>query len=349
MKRNKNLILTDIANANHSWNLYKEFAAIQCGEWEILSFGQSLKKGPRKALRILMYFLYPIYILARSRKYGIIFSHQQFYGLNLALWLDIFHLSKRSSIIISTFIYKPKKGILARIFDKYMRKTVCSKHIVSFIVRSSSEVSFYEEYFGIKDKFHYIPFAMYATAPKDITPQDPKYIFGIGRSNRDWDFLADSIKGTEYKAIIACDTYHVNESENKNVTVLTNCFGEEMHKLLAKCYVVVIPLKDTNISAGQMAFLEAMEYGKPVIVTRSNGVIDYIKDGHTGFLIENKHENLLSTLKQLYTNKEKYNYISKNAQEFVRTTLTPQKTDTQIAKLILNISNTLNNGINTHI
>ena len=65
---------------------------------------------------------------------------------------------------------------------------------------------------------------------------------------------------------------------------------------MAHCHCVVVPLKNRSVSSGQLVVLQAMALGKPVICTDSDGLKDYVQDGITGFLIDNRKESLLSAL-----------------------------------------------------
>ena len=53
--------------------------------------------------------------------------------------------------------------------------------------------------------------------------------------------------------------------------------------------------------------------GKPVISTDSSGMRPYVVDGYNGFFIENTKEDLLSALDKLYSDKDLYFQMSKNA------------------------------------
>lgn len=335
MKNKINYIITDLGNADTRWNLYKELCKLNCGEWQILSYGSKLKSGGRLMgrLRVLMYFLYPLTLVSKVRNAGIVFAHQQFYGLNLALYLRLLRWKNLPRIVVCTFIYKPKgSNFIGRFYHKYIKFILQSRCCKTIIVRSTTEIKYYEDLFEVRGKFAYVPFSMYSRAPHDVAPNEERYLLGIGRSNRDWKFLIDNLANTKYKAKIACDTYY--GSVNNNVEVLKDCFGDKMHQMLAKCYAVVIPLQDTNISAGQMVFLEAMEFGKPVIVTESTGVTDYIQNGDTGILIHNTKEELISAIEKLYNDNTFYRRLSKNAQVYVRATFTPQKSDERLASVI---------------
>ena len=63
-------------------------------------------------LRYFLYFFYSLYILLNSRNLKNIITTQQFYGLIVAFYLRLFHLKKRFSLTVLTFIYRPKNSFL---------------------------------------------------------------------------------------------------------------------------------------------------------------------------------------------------------------------------------------------
>src|SRR5690606_12641133 len=71
-----------------------------------------------------------------------------------------------------------------------------------------------------------------------------------------------------------------------NVEVRREIPWEEYLALLRGASMVVVPLSTELVPSGQVAILEAMGYGKPVITTRSVGTVDYVQHGATGLLYE---------------------------------------------------------------
>jgi glycosyltransferase involved in cell wall biosynthesis len=66
--------------------------------------------------------------------------------------------------------------------------------------------------------------------------------------------------------------------------------------------VVVVPLlADTDRSAGQQTYLNAMGRGKPVVVTDAPGVRDYVTDGETGLIVPNEPGALGDAVNRLLT------------------------------------------------
>lgn len=330
----KNLILVDFGpEQKYQFDKHLEKYTGIKSETKCKQSNQFHGGAVQNLLRFVCYFVYPLIWSFSYRKYNQIIGWQQFYGINYAFWLRVFHRKGRKNVNVMTFIYKPKGGFAGKIYDKYMRYAVTSKYINKLIVFSSKEVELYSNYFGIsKDRICYIPLGNDFNSVVANNDVADKYIFGTGRSNRDWDFVINSLNDTEYKVQIACDG--LNKVSSDNVTILDNCFFEETDKRMAEAYCVVVPLKDINVSSGQLVILQAMCYGKPVIATRCGGSCDYIEDGKTGILINNNQEELLAALEKLYSDKEFYKNISDNALNYYLANHTEEKMAENIAKAI---------------
>lgn len=69
-------------------------------------------------------------------------------------------------------------------------------------------------------------------------------------------------------------------------------------------FCVVIPLKDTTISSGQLVLLQALYMRKPIICTRGSGIADYLEDGRNALLVDNNKKAWLKAIERLYGDKE---------------------------------------------
>lgn len=266
----------------------------------------------KNIFRFAWYFLFPLCVVLQRKKYDKIIGWQQFYGFNFAFWSRLFNLKKNNELIVMTFIYRKKDGAIGKLYHKYMSYIVTSAYIDKFICFAKEECEYYSELFGLNnDKFVFVPLG--ESMFSDVSLSDEGYIFATGRSNRDYKFLVDALEGTNYKLTIVCDTFQYGS--NSNIVVLNDCYGTDMLKLMAKCHCVVVPLKELKMSSGQLVVLQAMSLGKPVICTKSDGIKDYVEDGITGILIENRKEQLLSALNCLYTNSETYKSMSEKARK----------------------------------
>lgn len=206
-------------------------------------------------------------------------------------------------------------GYLGKLYYRYFKWSIDNKYVDKIICFSSTEPQYYAETFSMPlAKFAYIPLGMARIDGVETVKGD--YVFSTGRSNRDYDFLTEALSKTGVKVRIACGGYVYNgDADTQNVDVLQSCYGKDMLEEMGHSFCVVIPLQDTHISSGQLVILQAMQLGKPVIVTENDTAKDYIDNGKNGFIIRKRKEELLDTLDKLKNDGQLYNTISANAQK----------------------------------
>jgi Glycosyl transferases group 1 len=112
---------------------------------------------------------------------------------------------------------------------------------------------------------------------------DPRH----GRSRdslRDYQPLLAAARQVEAPVTIASDELD-NETMPRNVRA-GPVSRERFAELAREATVVVVPIRaGIDRSAGQQTYLNAMALGKPVIVTDTPGVRDYIDDRETGLIV----------------------------------------------------------------
>ncbi|NKQ35564.1 MAG: glycosyltransferase family 4 protein [Chloroflexi bacterium] len=116
---------------------------------------------------------------------------------------------------------------------------------------------------------------------------DGDYILAVGQERRDYHTLLQAVAGTGLKLVIVAsslwsENVALPENVAANVTVLHNISSQQLRTLYAKARLVVTPLFDVPYAAGVNAVLEAMAMGRPLIVTRTTGISDYVVDDVTG-------------------------------------------------------------------
>ncbi len=299
MKERENVLLLDSA-PQPEWN-FRELLEKETGEkWKIWHINSHFSdSGFKKKLK---FFLFPLKILLHRKELGSILSYQQFYGLFLAFYSEIFHLKKRNRLVVTTFIYRPKQGWKGKLYHWFIRKAVCSEALDVIVCFSSTEPAYYAKLLQVPpEKFVYVPLGIgdLGRYSEEIPAPEKRFILSVGKSNRDYDFLVDALRDTPYQVRILSDTYFRKDTGD-NVRIYGNTFGEDYYRMLADCYCVVVPLQDVHVSAGQFVFLQAMMFGKPMITTASETVTDYITDGENGLIISKNKEELLECLQKLY-------------------------------------------------
>ena len=130
--------------------------------------------------------------------------------------------------------------------------------------------------------------------------------------------LARVFATLSYELHIVCDAEDALRGLGlaPNVAVLRKCYGKEYLEQIAGAELVVIPLKDSDISAGQMVLLQSMALGKTVVITRTPATEEYGKHLETLYFVEHgSMEELLRAVVRLKENPELRASIGRRAKE----------------------------------
>jgi len=111
------------------------------------------------------------------------------------------------------------------------------------------------------------------------------YILSVGQEQRDYETLRQGVAGTGLKLVVVASspwsTSRVQVSDAGNIEVLSGIPFTRLRDLYAGARLVVVPLYNVDYAAGVNSLLEAMAMAKPVIVSRTRGISDYVVDGET--------------------------------------------------------------------
>jgi len=145
------------------------------------------------------------------------------------------------------------------------------------------------------------------------TPGDDEwdYVLAVGNDERrDHELLIRVAAKIDVKVIIVTRR-KINTDLPSNVEILMGGWHEEaltdekLRNLYRNALLVVIPLIDSPQPSGQSVCLQAMACGKPVVLTRTEGLWSRTmmrKDENVVFVPPGNEKILLSTIKQLLKN-----------------------------------------------
>lgn len=313
MRINENLIVTD-TKPGKNWRFDEILGEYTGLSWMVSDGGLQYKLGTvrEKVKRYGNLIGFPFQLFINRKRIHNLIAWQQYYGLIYALYCMLFHVKKQNYCMIMTFIYRQRPGVLGYLQKIIAKKIVNSKYIDRILVFSNSEKDYYRQLFDITgNKFVSIKLGL-EDLTEGIKKGDSKgYILSAGRSNRDYDFLIHALADEKYQVKIVCDA--LSAGRIGNIQILDNVYYERFFQMIADCYCVVVALKDSEISSGQLVILQAMQFGKPVIVTRSKTVTDYITDGEEGFIIPKEKTKLMERIDLLFNDKNLYVRMCKKA------------------------------------
>ncbi len=294
--------------------------------------------------RYIMYFVFPLTIFFNHCKYDKIVGWQAFYGVVFAFYCRLFSVKKKNFLLIKNFTYKPKgDGLWGRFYYNWMRYIVKSGYIDIFICTSQTHCDYCARIFDEPaDRFVHLPFGI-EDFTKLLNPdelhQQENFILSLGRSNRDWDWLIDSLADSPYKVKIICDRLHRTDPP-ANIEILTNVWFADSFRYLAKCKIAVLPIKDRKIASGETVLLQTMSFGKPLVITRPSCLADdYVEDGVTGLIVDKKKEALIEAVRKLYEDQELYDKLAKRERQKYEAEHSIYKYGQYVGQAILNRQN----------
>lgn len=234
--------------------------------------------GRLRNLRLLL----ALRLLLKRGRYPLVVTTGNQVALYYGLLCRLLFLDSRQVV---TQLYLDERRGIARLHDPLMRWVL--KAARGVIVPSRGEVELVVQRFKVpRERIRFLPYHTNIIEPKDLGCREG-YIFAGGRNFRDYETLVQAVSGGEYRVVVVCGQDQLRDVEiPPNVEVRREIPWQEYVDLLRGACMVVVPLSTELVPSGQVAILEAMGYGKPVITTRSVGTVDYIQHGGNGLLYE---------------------------------------------------------------
>lgn len=190
---------------------------------------------------------------------------------------------RRTRIVLSPFIRTEKRSTLVDALHRAYYAFVLRAVDVA-IVHSRLEVARYQALFPrAATRFAFVPYGMgvedhaallAAAAP---APAEASVLVAAGKSGRDYATLVRAVHGLAAETRIICNYAPSLPAlpPGNAVRVLSDCHGVDYLREVANATIVIVPLAVADISAGQMAVIQAMALARPLIITDTPTVRDY--------------------------------------------------------------------------
>lgn len=267
-------------------------------------------------------------LIALYGKYdGVIILNPSFNWAWRCMVIKIFFLGKKRIVFFDMLLSKPR---LARDYLKAYIKRFVLKFVDKFIFLHK-DISGYNKYFGIKkSKCVYIPFkANNIDKIEEYQIVDNGYLLSCGASHRDYILLANSLK------LYPCETKIVlpepQLAEYNNSIIDETLFNEKVnivrhdfkpqtwYKIMAGCRAVVLPIRyDAIQCAGISVYLEAMAFGKPVIITEGSATKGLLTEETAAICPPNDPVALSEAIKRVMEDKNYRIRLSAKGSEYVK-------------------------------
>lgn len=126
--------------------------------------------------------------------------------------------------------------------------------------------------------------------PTDALEED--FVLSVGSENRDYATLVDAVLRTTLKLKVLSSSPWCRKTQpslsaaSGQVEFLPRVSYTEVRDLYQRARLVVVPLNDVEYAAGLSGVMEAFCMHKPLIVTASRGIADYVVDGQNACVVQ---------------------------------------------------------------
>lgn len=274
----------------------------------------------RRLSAYLADFYVPVLAIFQKNSYNIVISWQMRLGICYGILKRLFHVGRPPIHVIQDFHIN-----LTRNDRPYRLKTALMRLAIPgidyFFCTSREEEGIYSRMFGIEpSRIVFLPLteAPQGFSENNYPPGD--YIFSYGKSDRDFDTLLRAVAPLDKKTYILCPNYRPKEAMPENVVIISNHLPQgELDRWIGSSRLVVIPLVDYRIAAGQISMLEVMARGRPLIITENMATKEYGRHGETAlFFKAGDSQGLAEHICYLWNNRDAAEFMARKAREEAR-------------------------------
>lgn len=253
----------------------------------------------------------------------------------------VFAWSERAGIPMAGLrrLYRRRKPFAAMFtcWSQRQEKTIQSLNLWSTMDTIAVHCKSMKEHFihlgAPPEKINVIPYSIDHRffSPMEEVAQEPGLVLSLGEiRSRDYDSLFDAVDGLPLRLLVAASgAWYARQKETTirrnvppNVTLSRRYSLTKLKELYARSQFVVLPLYDEIYSAGATATLESMSMGRAVVAFRSRGIVDYIKDGETGLLVDpGDSAGMREAIRFLLDNPEEARRLGENGRALVESEL----------------------------
>jgi len=261
-------------------------------------------------------------------------------GLPLALLLKLTR-GRRDLIMFAQWTSRAKKAV-------FLRPLRADTHVRAMLYNSRSQMEDAAVRLGVpRAKLHHEPIPVDSRfwSPTGETVND--VICGVGVEGRDYPTLVEAVRGLDVKVelgiasptiagIAAARATGLGDGEVPANIRLSSPSMLELRSLYARSRFVVLPLLDRDYESGSTVVTEALSMGKAVIVTRTRGQRDLIRDREHGLQIPpNDPKALRMAIEHLTDHPEEAERMGRAGRALVEERHTLEKFVARIAALTL--------------
>jgi glycosyltransferase involved in cell wall biosynthesis len=226
---------------------------------------------------------------------------------------------RRPQVVIAHNLTTPRRRALQRA-TRWLRR------VDRVIVLCRSQANYLRDEAGLSDecvRFVYDKVDHRFYAPRGAPEEG--YVLAVGETRRDYPTLLEAVRALRVPMVLVASSPWTGDGAGPridpppNVSLRRGLSFPELRDLYDRASVVVVPLHGgLDFAAGVNGVLEAMAMRKPVVVTGTPGITDYVRDGQDARVVPaGDREAMRVAIHELLTDRDQAERLAANARAVV--------------------------------
>jgi glycosyltransferase involved in cell wall biosynthesis len=273
----------------------------------------------RKILHFYGYLEVAFQAIRKSRQGDVILCWNFIIGAFLSALCRLF--GKNRVILSLNMISHPKQGVVASLRSKIYNYAFAYPTFL-FTVNSAGTLHHYQAKYKFDSKRAFILPDPYLSTYKE-KPFDTSdgYVFCGGEAQRDWNTFCDAAKRLPHRSFVGVGRKKYmpkNITIPNNVTMYYDITESDFNRLLEQSAAVALPLL-SEMPAGLIVMYKAIFLSKPVIITRTSSIENYLKNEHSAILLPiGDTEGLAKAINKIIDDKTYAETLTLQAKEAIK-------------------------------
>ena len=158
-----------------------------------------------------------------------------------------------------------------------------------FVVHSEVERRAFSTWLDVPiERCVFVPLQYGGEVPHDIVPDDDDpFVLAVGSGHRDFATLFAALERLAYRTIVISSPRALaGFTPPACVEIREQVPREEIRRLVQRARVNAIPMTVDGVVGGTVTIVETMRHGRAPIITRRDGVEDYVTNEVSGLLVD---------------------------------------------------------------
>ena len=188
-----------------------------------------------------------------------------------------------------------------------------------FVVHTRREREIYAATLGFPiDRFQFVPIQYGGEIAPDAEDVDDPFVFATGSGFRDYATFFEAIGQLGYRTVVVSgERALAGLTPPPCVEIRNDMTRPEIHQMIRKARVNVVPLRTEGITAGGITIVETFRHGRGLVATDRPGLDDYIVDAKNSVTVRPYDAvDLAAAIEAVWTDDELRSRINAGALEF---------------------------------